>query len=89
VLTNPIWIKILLPGDINGDSQVNIQDAILCLRLVLGENIQIDKRVYTAPYPEWLGQRGDVNADRNLDITDVVTLLRKIISQINNREENL
>jgi len=55
-----------MKGDLNGDTQIDISDVILCLRMA----ISLD------PVDIYLG---DMNDDNNVDISDVILILRKAI----------
>lgn len=58
--------KTLEEGDINGDSEVDISDVILCLRMAIGLD----------PVNPALA---DINNDKTVDISDVILVLRKAI----------
>ena len=54
----------IILGDINADEIVNIQDIILLINMILGEEVE---------------DAGDVNGDNNVDILDVVILINIIL----------
>ncbi len=57
-----------VPGDVNGDGQINITDVILILRHIAGWNTTIDD------------DAADVNKDGRVTILDAVAVLRMIAS---------
>jgi sugar lactone lactonase YvrE len=57
-----------LPGDVNGDGAINIQDAILVLNGISGGG------VLGSPNPA-----GDLNGDGRVNVQDVVAILRKSV----------
>ena len=59
----------ILSGDINGDSQVNIQDIIFLINFILGLDIPNDNQSSAA----------DMNGDSILNIQDVILLVNSIL----------
>ena len=57
-----------VPGDVNGDGQINVTDAILILKHIAGWNTTIDDVA------------ADVNKDGRITILDAVAVLRMIAS---------
>jgi len=53
-------------GDLNGDNNVNLSDAILGLQVCIGLN------------PEGINLKGDVNSDGKIGLEEVIYILRKI-----------
>ncbi len=58
-----------LPGDMNQDEQINVQDIIICVNIIIG--------VYTPDsYQEWAG---DLNGDGLINVLDVIAMINIII----------
>ena len=69
-----------IPGDINGDGEVNISDVILCLRISIGLPVTIGEVEYTAPdYSGDILAAADMNGQDGVNISDVILVLRKSI----------
>ncbi|MGC9066657.1 MAG: hypothetical protein ACP5JO_08585, partial [Candidatus Ratteibacteria bacterium] len=66
-------------GDINGDSQIDISDVILCLRMAIGLSVTIADQTYQSPYPDWLIYLANMDDNVQVDITDVIKILRRAI----------
>jgi hypothetical protein len=56
-------------GDLNGDGKVNIQDATLGLRIVVGTVVPTDEQKAA----------GDMNGDGKIDVRDVTLILKKAV----------
>ncbi len=56
-------------GDIDGSGKVNVTDAVLGLRLIVGFEERTAERI----------ARGDMNKDGKLDVQDVVLILKKAV----------
>ena len=56
-------------GDLNQDTMVNVQDIILSINIILGEE--------PSNYQMW---SGDLNQDGVIDILDIVLLINMILS---------
>jgi hypothetical protein len=68
-LTVTVDIQTLIPGDVNGDGGVNVQDALIILRSLVGlTSLSADQAVV-----------GDVNGDGQLNLQDINLLLRKAL----------
>ena len=63
-------------GDLNQDENIDISDVILCLRMSVGLELNINGNTYTPPYPSWLTDIADMNEDDIVDISDVILILR-------------
>jgi len=70
---------VMTEGDINIDDVVNILDVILCLRVSIGLEVDIQGQSYSPLYPEWLILRTDMNGDGEVNISDVILTLRKSV----------
>ena len=68
VVVDIIPDQILMTGDLNLDEIVNVQDIIILLNIILGQE----------PSQEQL-QTGDVNGDSNLDVLDIVGIVNIIL----------
>lgn len=69
-----------IPGDINGDGDVNISDVILCLRVSIGLAVTVEEVEYIAPdYSAYILAAADMNTDGDVNISDVILILRKSI----------
>jgi len=68
-----------IKGNLNGDSEIDISDVILCLRMAIGLPVTISDQTYNSPYPDWLIYLADMNNDGVVDISDVILILRKAI----------
>lgn len=62
----PELTKIAIPGDVNGDSKVNIADAMLIYQAIVEGNSKIDI------------SNGDTNQDGKVDIADVTFIIKTI-----------
>ena len=60
-------VELIYKGDLNGDSNENINDVVSLVNIILGN--QNDYDIYKA----------DVNCDKSININDVVTLVNKIL----------
>ena len=60
-------VELIYKGDVNGDTNVNINDVVSLVNIILGN--QNDYDIYKA----------DVNADKSININDVVTLVNRIL----------
>lgn len=60
-------VELIYKGDVNGDSNVNINDVVSLVNIILGN--QNDYDIYKA----------DVNGDKSININDVVTLVNRIL----------
>ncbi|MFQ6609441.1 MAG: trypsin-like peptidase domain-containing protein [Fidelibacterota bacterium] len=58
-----------IPGDMNQDDSINVQDIIICVNIIIGE---LDPN----SYQQWAG---DMNGDGNINILDVITIVNIII----------
>ena len=56
----------MIPGDLNGDGDLNIMDIIVLVNIILGNADPTDT--------------GDLNADGNVDIMDAVVLVNVILN---------
>jgi len=64
-------------GDINNDGDVNIMDAILCLRMSISLPVTVRENEYQPPlYDEMLVTAADINEDGTVNISDVIGILR-------------
>ena len=61
-----IFIQSYKPGDVNGDGQVKLNDAILLRRFVAGWDVEIDERA------------ADVNGDGQVKLNDAILLRRYV-----------
>ena len=57
-----------LPGDVDGDGQINIQDVTKLIGLILADEASSNSAA-------------DVNGDGNINIADVAALVHKILGQ--------
>jgi hypothetical protein len=57
------------PGDIDASGVVDVADAVLGLRIIVGLADRTEERV----------RRGDMNGDTQLDVGDVVLILQRIV----------
>ena len=62
------------PGDVNGDSSIDVSDAVLVARFAIGDVSATIKDIGVI--------NGDVNGDGNTDIQDVTTILMYIAKRI-------
>ena len=60
-------VELIYKGDVNGDTNVNINDVVSLVNIILGN--QNDYDIYKA----------DVNGDKSININDVVTLVNRIL----------
>jgi len=60
-------VELIYKGDVNGDTNVNINDVVSLVNIILGN--QNDYDIYKA----------DVNGDKSVNINDVVTLVNRIL----------
>ncbi len=60
-----------LAGDVNGDFQLDVLDAVILVQIILGE-------VNPSEYQTWAA---DTNQDFNIDVLDAVILVNLILSQ--------
>ena len=69
--TIPVTMNILVsdPGDINAEGNINVQDVVMLLNFILGDDEPEDGEQYTA----------DMNGDGILNVMDVVILVSLII----------
>lgn len=56
----------LLKGDVNGDTNVNLADAILALKVIVGLN------------PAGINLNADVNGDNKIDLAEVIYILQYV-----------
>ena len=56
----------LLKGDVNGDTNVNLADAILALKVIVGLN------------PTGINLNADVNGDNKIDLAEVIYVLQHV-----------
>ena len=66
-------------GDINGDTFTDISDVILCLRMSVGLEINVNETPYSSPYNDTLKGLANMNGDEYVDISDVILILRKSV----------
>ncbi|SES82339.1 SpoIID/LytB domain-containing protein [Anaerobranca gottschalkii] len=59
-------------GDVNGDGNVNVSDAIIILRYIVGDY----------PKSDLLYKVGDVNGDGRIDVSDAILILQKTVGSI-------
>ena len=57
--------QLILPGDINGDESINIQDIVLLVNMILSGNVD---------------ESGDVNSDNSVNVLDVVQIVNIILN---------
>ena len=55
----------MLLGDLNNDTQINVQDVVIIINIILGNNDQINA--------------ADLNNDGTVDVLDVVSLINLIL----------
>ena len=55
---------------------MNLSDVILCLRMAIGLDVQIQEQTYQHPYLSWLVEIADMNDDGDVDISDVILILQ-------------
>ncbi len=74
--------SILLPskGDVSCSGDVNIADAMLCLRMALWLPIKVDGETYDFPYPEELRLLADMDSDEMVSILDTIACLRQALN---------
>ena len=75
-ITEGQYIIQIQKADINRDTNIDISDVILCLRMAIGLDINVDDNQYAPPYTDWLITVSDVNNDGVIDISDVILTLR-------------
>ena len=56
----------VVPGDINGDTSINLADLMLCLNHVAGDELLTDDAFLAA----------DINGDGDVNLTDLMRLLQ-------------
>ena len=61
--------ETIVPGDIDGNGKLEIQDIVYGNRIIVGVENATDQQIQT----------GDVNANGKLDFPDMMTLLRKLV----------
>ena len=62
-------ILIGIPGDINGDSFINVSDIVLAVSFAISSQ-------QPSPYQMWAG---DVNNDGMVNVLDIVTIVNMIL----------
>ena len=62
------WGPVAIPGDVNGDGEVNIADVNMVIYIILGGDVDAD-----------VNRRADVNGDGEVNIADVNTLINIIL----------
>ena len=63
-------------ADINRDRFIDISDVILCLRMAIELDINVDGQNHQFPYNDWLITVADVDGNGSIDISDVILTLR-------------
>jgi hypothetical protein len=59
----------LLPGDVNSDGYVNIQDIIIMINIILGNIIPTEAQL----------ANGDITGEGNIDVLDIVNVVNIIL----------
>lgn len=71
-----------MAGDITGSGDsgdVGVEDALLCLRIIMGFPVTVDGVTYESPYPGWLMSRANVTGGETVDVSDLVLILRRVV----------
>jgi hypothetical protein len=68
-----------LPGDLDDDGSVRVQDAILSLRIALGLEARVGETVID-PLSPYVKAAGDLNRDGQLTIADAILTLQAAVS---------
>lgn len=68
-------------ADINRNSDIDIFDVILCLRMAINLDITVDGTQYQFPYNDWLVFIANINNNEIIDIFDVISILRIVIGR--------
>jgi hypothetical protein len=76
VQPDPLLLTIKFPGDINGDCEVNLSDAITALKVLSGKSGEGLLR------PDYALSGVDITGDNIVGAEDVVEILRKIASDL-------
>ena len=73
----PANAHVQAPGDVNGDGVINVKDAVLAMRYIIGLQDLDDKQVKAA----------DVNNDGTVNVQDVSLILKNILGLIDDFEK--
>ena len=69
--SNPLILNIVIIGDVNGDGDVDIADAVCIVNHVVGK-----------PTPTFITAAVDVNNDGDIDIADAVRIVNLVVGKI-------
>ncbi|SHJ92524.1 SpoIID/LytB domain protein [Anaerobranca californiensis DSM 14826] len=67
-----ITVNVYKYGDVNGDGVVNVSDAIIILKYIVGDH----------PKSDLLYAAGDVNGDGRIDVSDAILILQRTVGSI-------